>query len=82
MTWDLAILIACAVIAICLLIFKPNLIIGTFSSTILIVMIAFYPIACGLDKMDWFNWILFALLMTLSLILQVITVFLLVEKKN
>lgn len=82
MTLDMAILIACLAIAICLRIFKPNFIIGTFASTVMIVMIAFYPISCGLDKMDWFNWILFAVLMTLSLILHVINVFLLVEKKN
>ena len=82
MTLDMAILIAGAVIAIWLRIFKPNFIIETFASTVLIVMIAFYPIARGLDKMDWVNWILFAVLMTLSLILHVINVFLLAEKKN
>ena len=78
----MAILIACAAIAIWLRIFKPNFIIETFASTVMIVMIAFYPIARGLDKMDWVNWILFAVLMTLSLILHVINVFLLAEKKN
>ena len=78
----MAILIACAAIAIWLRLFKPNFIIETFASTVMIVMIAFYPIARGLDKMDWVNWILFAVLMTLSLILHVITVFLLAEKKN
>lgn len=78
----MAILIAGTVIAIWLRIFKPNFIIETFASTVLIVMIAFYPIARGLDKMDWVNWILFAVLMTLSLILHVINVFLLAEKKN
>ena len=78
----MAILIVCAAIAIWLRIFKPNFIIETFASTVMIVMIAFYPIARGLDKMDWVNWILFAVLMTLSLILHVITVFLLAEKKN
>ena len=82
MTLDMAILIACAAIAIWLRLFKPNFIIETFASTVMIVMIAFYPIARGLDKMDWVNWILFAVLMTLSLILHVITVFLLAEKKN
>lgn len=82
MTLDMAILIAGTVIAIWLRIFKPNFIIETFASTVMIVMIAFYPIARGLDKMDWVNWILFAVLMTLSLILHVITVFLLAEKKN
>lgn len=79
MTLDMAILIACAAIAIWLRIFKPNFIIETFAST---VMIAFYPIARGFDKMDLFNWILFAVLMTFSLILHVINVFLLAEKKN
>lgn len=78
----MAILIAGTVIAIWLRIFKPNFIIETFASTVMIVMIAFYPIARGLDKMDWVNWILFAVLMTLSLILHVINVFLLAEKKN
>lgn len=82
MTLDMAILIAGTAIAIWLRIFKPNFIIETFASTVLIVMIAFYPIARGLDKMDWVNWILFAVLMTLSLILHVINVFLLAEKKN
>lgn len=82
MTLDMAILIAGTVIAIWLRIFKPNFIIETFASTVLIVMIAFYPIARGLDKMDLVNWILFAVLMTLSLILHVINVFLLAEKKN
>lgn len=82
MTLDLAILIACAAIAICMRFFKPNLIIETFASTVMIVMLAFYPIARGLDKMDWVSWIMFALLMTLSLILHVANVFLLAEKKN
>lgn len=82
MTLDMAILIACAAIAIWLRIFKPNFIIETFASTVMIVMIAFYPIARGFDKMDLFNWILFAVLMTFSLILHVINVFLLAEKKN
>ena len=82
MTLDMAILIAGTVIAIWLRIFKPNFIIETFASTVMIVMIAFYPIARGLDKMDWVNWILFAVLMTLSLILHVINVFLLAENKN
>jgi hypothetical protein len=82
MTLDLAILIACAAIAICMRIFKPNLIIETLASTVMIVMLVFYPIARGFDKMDGVNWIFFALLMTLSLILHVINVFLLAEKKN
>lgn len=82
MTWSLAILIVCAVIAICMRIFKPNLIIETFASTAMIVMIAFYPITRGFDKMDWVSWIFFALLMTLSLMLHVANVFLLAEKKN
>lgn len=82
MTLDMAILIACAAIAIWLRIFKPNLIIETFASTVMIVMLAFYPIVRGFDKMDWLNWILFAVLMTISLILHVINVFLLAEKKN
>lgn len=85
MTLDMAILIACAAIAIWLRIFKPNFIIETFASTVMIVMIvmiAFYPIARGFDKMDLFNWILFAVLMTLTLILHVANVFLLAEKKN
>ena len=80
MTLDLAILIACAAIAICMRIFKPNLIIETFASTAMIVMIAFYPIARGLDNMDWVSWILFAL--QISLMLHVANVFLLAEKKN
>lgn len=63
-------------------IFKPNLIVETFASTIMIVLIAFYPIARGLDKMDWVSWFWFASLMTLTLILHVATVFLLAEKKN
>ena len=82
MTLDMAILIACLAIAICLRIFKPNFIIGTFASTVMIVMLVFYPIARGFDKMDGVNWIFFALLMTLSLILHVTNVFLLAEKKN
>ena len=82
MTLDLAILIACAAIAICMRFFKPNLIIETFASTAMIVMLAFYPIARGFDRMDWFSWTMFALLMTLSLILHVANVFLLAEKKN
>lgn len=82
MTLDLAILIACAAIAICMRFFKPNLIIETFASTAMIVMIAFYPIARGLDNMDWVSWILFALQMSLSLMLHVANVFLLAEKKN
>jgi hypothetical protein len=82
MTLDLAILIACAAISICMRIFKPNLIIETLASTVMIVMLVFYPIARGFDKMDGVNWIFFALLMTLSLILHVINVFLLAEKKN
>lgn len=82
MTLDFAILIACAAIAICMRIFKPNLIIETFASTVMIVMLAFYPIVSGFDKMDWLNWILFAVLMTFSLMLHVANVFLLAEKKN
>lgn len=82
MTLDLAILIACVVITICLRIFKPNLIIETLASSVLIVMLAFYPIARGFDKMDWLNWFCFVLLMTHSLILHVVNVFLLAEKKN
>ncbi len=82
MTLDLAILIACAAIAICMRIFKPNLIIETFASTAMIVMLAFYPIARGFDRMDLVSWTMFALLMTLSLMLHVANVFLLVEKKN
>jgi len=82
MTLDLAILIACAAIAICMRIFKPNLIIETFASTVMIVMLAFYPIARGFDRMDWVSLVFFAILMTLSLILHVTNVFLLAEKKN
>ena len=82
MTWDLAILIVCAVIAICMRFFKPNLIIETFASTVTIVLLAFYPIARGLDKMFVIDWIWFAILMALSLLLHVINVFLLAEKKN
>ena len=82
MTLDLAILIACAAIALCMRFFKPNLIIETFASTVLILMLAFYPIARGFDKMDLVSWTMFALLMTLSLILHVANVFLLAEKKN
>ena len=82
MTWSLAILIACAVIAICMRIFKLGLIVETFASTATIVLLAFYPFAHGLDKMDWVDWIWFAVLMTLSLLLHVINVFLLAEKKN
>ena len=79
MTLDFAILIACAAIAICMRFFKPNLIIETFAST---VMIAFYPIARGFDRMDLVSWTMFALLMTLSLILHISNVFLLADKKN
>lgn len=82
MTLDMAILIACLAIAICLRIFKPNLIIETLASSVMIVMLAYYPIARGFDKMDWSSWIFFAVLMTLSLILHVTNVFLLAEKKN
>ena len=82
MTWDLAILIVCAAIAICMRIFKPNLIIETFASTVTIVLLAFYPIARGLDKMGGFDWFWFAVIMALSLLLHVINVFLLAEKKN
>ena len=85
MTLDFAILIACAAIAICMRFFKPNLIIETFASTVMIVMIvmiAFYPIARGFDRMDLVSWIFFALLMTLSLILHISNVFLLADKKN
>lgn len=82
MDLSLAILIGCAVIAICMRFLKPNLIIETFASTVMIVMLAFYPIARGFDKMDGVNWVMFALLMTLALILHVINVFLLAEKKN
>lgn len=82
MTLDFTILIAYAVITICMRFFKTNLIIETFASTVLIVMLAFYPIARGFDKMDCVSWILFALLMSLSLILHVANVFLLAEKKN
>ena len=82
MTFDLAILIAWAAIAICMRFLKPNLIIETLASSVMIVMLAFYPIASGFDKMDWASWISFALLMTLSLILHVSNVFLLAEKKN
>lgn len=82
MTLDFTILISCAAIALCMRFFKTNLIIETFASTVLIVMLAFYPIARGFDKMDWVRWIFFALLMTLSLMLHVANVFLLAEKKN
>lgn len=82
MTLDLAILIACAAIALCMRFFKPNLIIETLVSSVMIVMLAFYPIARGFDKMDLVSWTIFALLMTLSLILHVANVFLLAEKKN
>lgn len=82
MTLDFTILIACAAITICMRIFKPNLIIETFASTAMIVMLAFYPIARGFDRMDGVSWIFFALLMTLSLMLHVANVFLLAEKKN
>ena len=82
MTLDLAILIACAAISLCMRFFKPNLIIETFASSAMIVMLAFYPIARGLDRMDLIGLIFFALLMTLSLILHVANVFLLAEKKN
>ena len=82
MTLDLAILIACAVIAICMRFLKLGLIIETLASTVMIVMLAFYPIASGLDKMDWGSWIFFALLMTLALVLHVANVLLLAEKKN
>lgn len=82
MTLDFAILIACAAIAICMRFFKPNLIIETFASTVMIVMIAFYPIVRGFDRMDLVSWTMFALLMTLSLILNISNVFLLADKKN
>lgn len=82
MTWSLAILIVCAVIAICMRFLKLGLIIETLASTVMIVMLAFYPIARSLDKMDWFDWVWFALLMTLALVLHVANVLLLVEKKN
>ena len=82
MTLDLAILIVCAAIAICMRIFKPNLIIETLASTVMIVLLALYPITRGFDKMDGVNWIFFALLMTLALILHVANVMLLAEKKN
>ena len=82
MTWSLAILIICAVISISMRIFKPNLIIETFASTVTIVLLAFYPIARGLDKMGGFDWFWFAVIMALSLLLHVINVFLLAEKKN
>ena len=82
MTLDLAILITCAAISICMRFFKPNLIIETFASTAMIVMLAFYPIARGFDKMDCGSWIFFALLMTLSLMLHIANVLLLAEKKN
>lgn len=82
MTLDLAILIACAVIAICMRFLKLGLIIETFASTVMIVMLAFYPIARGFDNMDWVSWILFALQMTLALVLHVANVLLLAEKKN
>ena len=82
MTWSLAILIICAVISISMRIFKPNLIIETFASTVMIVILAFYPIARGLDKMFLLDWFWFAVLITLALILHVINVFLLAEKKN
>ena len=82
MTLDFTILIVCAAIAICMRFFKPNLIIETFASTVMIVMIAFYPIARGFDRMDLVSWTMFALLMTLSLMLHVANVFLLAEKKN
>lgn len=82
MTLDFAILIACAAIAICMRFLKPNLIIETLESSVMIVMLAFYPIARGFDKMDWVNWIFFTVLMTFSLMLHVSNVFLLAEKKN
>lgn len=82
MTLNFTILIAYAAIALCMRFFKPNLIIETFASTVMIVMLAFYPIASGFDKMDLVSWTMFALLMTLSLILHVANVFLLAEKKN
>ena len=82
MTLDLAILIACAAIALCMRFFKTNLIIETLVSTVMIVMLAFYSITRGFDKMDLVSWTMFALLMTLSLILHVANVFLLAEKKN
>ena len=62
--------------------FKPNLIVATFASTVMIVLLAFYPIARGLDRMDGFNWVFFAVLMTFVLILHVLSVFQLAEKKN
>ena len=82
MTWSLAILTACAVITICMRIFKLGLIVETLASTVTIVLLAFYPITRGLDKMDWVDWGWFSVLMTLSLILHVINVFLLAEKKD
>lgn len=82
MTLDLAILIACAAISICMRFFKPGLIVETLASSVMIVMLALYPIARGFDKMDVVSWIFFALLMTLSLMLHVANVFLLAEKKN
>lgn len=82
MAWSLVILIICAVISISMRIFKPNLIIETLASTVMIVLLAFYPIARGLDKMFWLDWFWFAVLITLELILHVINVFLLAEKKN
>ena len=82
MTWDLAILIVCAVIAICMRFLKLGLIIETFASTATIVLLAFYPIARGLDKMFVFDWVWFAVLMTLALVLHVANVLLLAEKKN
>lgn len=82
MTLDMAILIACLAIALYLRFFKPNLIIETLASSVMIVMLAYYPIARGFDKMDWASWVFFAVLMTLSLILHVTNVFLLAEKKN
>lgn len=53
MTLDMAILIACAAIAICMRFFKPNLIIETFASTAMIVMLAFYTIARDLTEWTW-----------------------------
>lgn len=82
MTLDLAILIVCAVIILCMRFFKLGLIVETLSTTVMIVLLAFYPIARGFDKMEVLNWFWFAVLMTLTLILHVVNVFLLAEKKN
>lgn len=82
MTLDLAILIVCAAITFCMRIFKPNLIVETLASTVMIVLLVFYPIVRGLDNMHGFDWFWFAVLMTLALILHVVNVLLLAEKKN